>query len=87
MTTTTDFIEAFQIFDKHLPTAEYKKIMERAPDNPHLNEKHLDTWAEHDIFGVGLTAEDIDPKSEDGKRLEELGWFVSEEYDVWMKYV
>ena len=62
--TLGDYIEALNIM------AEYAKAG--------LGTSHFFTGA-HDVIYSGLTEEDLSEKSEDGKRLQALGWFIDEE--------
>lgn len=42
--------------------------------------------AEHDIIYVGLS-DAVGVSKKDAKELEELGFFISDEYDSWAKFV
>jgi hypothetical protein len=45
-----------------------------------------DVAAEHDIVYAGH-AEDFTLTADDASRMEELGWFVDDEYDSWARFV
>ena len=62
------FIEGLQILAKYMP-------------------KGMDTkfflGAEHDILYLGISTEDIGPKSEEGKRLSALGFHIDSDLGDW----
>ena len=45
-----------------------------------------DFAAEHDQIWAGIDADDMDISEEDLEKLDELGWFLDEEFDSWSHF-
>ena len=52
----------------------------------YIGDKTYPTWCEHDVLGICCDIED-NISEEDIKRLDELGFFYSEEYDCYISYL
>jgi len=45
-----------------------------------------DFAAEHDQIWAGIDADDMDISEEDLEKLDDLGWFLDEEFDSWSHF-